>query len=54
MAERKLTRIPAQGTIAGVCAGLAKYFDIDVSLVRVGFVLATAHCLYDRNHDTCT
>jgi len=27
--------------IFGVCAGLAKYFDIDVTLVRVGFILLT-------------
>ena len=26
--------------IAGVCAGLANYFDIDVTLVRVLFVAA--------------
>ena len=25
--------------IAGVCGGLAKYFDLEVSLVRIGFVL---------------
>jgi len=27
--------------IAGVCSGLAHYFDIDVSLVRLGWVLLT-------------
>lgn len=27
--------------IAGVCAGIAKYFEVDVVLVRVGFVFAT-------------
>ncbi len=25
--------------IAGVCAGIADYFDLDVSLVRIGYVL---------------
>lgn len=25
--------------IAGVCAGIAEYFDLDVSLVRIGYVL---------------
>ena len=40
MAEKKLVRLPEQGQLAGVCAGLAEYFDIDVSFVRVGFVLA--------------
>ena len=27
--------------IAGVCGGLAKYFKVDVVLVRVGFVFLT-------------
>ena len=27
--------------IAGVCGGLAKYFEVDVVLVRVGFVFLT-------------
>jgi len=27
--------------IAGVCAGIAKYFEIDVVLVRVAFVFLT-------------
>jgi phage shock protein C len=25
--------------IAGVCAGLANYFGLEISLVRIGFVL---------------
>ena len=25
--------------IGGVCAGIAEYFDLDVSLVRIGYVL---------------
>ena len=25
--------------IAGVCAGIAEYFDVDVTLVRIGYVL---------------
>ena len=27
--------------VSGVCSGLAKYFNIDVTLVRVGFVFGT-------------
>ena len=27
--------------IAGVCGGIAKYFGVDVVLVRVGFVFVT-------------
>jgi phage shock protein PspC (stress-responsive transcriptional regulator) len=34
-ADRRLARIPAAGKIAGVCAGLAAYFNTDVTLVRL-------------------
>ncbi len=37
---RRLYRIPAGAMIAGVCTGIAAYFKLDVTLVRVGFVLA--------------
>lgn len=30
-----------RGKIMGVCAGIANYFNIDVTLVRVAFGLAT-------------
>ncbi len=33
---KKLMRSRAERKIAGVCAGLAQYFDLDVSLVRIG------------------
>jgi len=35
--DKHLNRIPDEGMIAGVCAGVAEYFDIDVALVRAGF-----------------
>ena len=34
-ARRRLMRPRAGRKIAGVCAGLAEYFDLDVSLIRV-------------------
>lgn len=34
-----LRRLPQQGQIAGVCAGLAEYTNIDVTLVRVVFII---------------
>ncbi len=37
--ERKLYRLPKQGKILGVCAGLAEYFDMDVALIRIVFVI---------------
>ncbi len=36
---KKLTRSTTNRTIAGVCAGIAEYFEIDPTLVRVGWVL---------------
>jgi phage shock protein PspC (stress-responsive transcriptional regulator) len=38
-AARRLTRNPADGKLGGVCAGLAEYFDVDVVLVRVAWVV---------------
>ena len=36
---RRLERVPAHGKIAGVCAGIASYLDVDVTLVRALWVL---------------
>ncbi|MGM3162516.1 envelope stress response membrane protein PspC [Dickeya undicola] len=38
--ERKLYRLPEEGMIKGVCAGLARYFDVPVKLVRLIAVLS--------------
>jgi phage shock protein C len=35
---KKLYRSTSQKMIGGVCGGLAEYFDMDVSLVRLVFV----------------
>ena len=32
-------RLPDEGKIAGVCAGLAAYFDVDVTVVRLVWVI---------------
>lgn len=40
MNNKKLTRSDDR-MIAGVCAGLAEYFGLDITLVRVGYVLLT-------------
>jgi phage shock protein PspC (stress-responsive transcriptional regulator) len=37
--SRRLERIPAEGKIAGVCAGIAAYLDTDVALVRALWVV---------------
>lgn len=39
--KKKLFRDSANGNIAGVAEGLAKYFNIDVAIVRIVFVLVT-------------
>jgi len=36
---KRLMRIPAEGRIAGVCAGLAHYLDTDVTLVRAAWLV---------------
>jgi phage shock protein PspC (stress-responsive transcriptional regulator) len=39
MSARRLTRSLTDAKIAGVCAGIADYFDVDVVLVRVAWVV---------------
>ena len=39
MTIRRLTRSRTEGKVAGVCAGIADYFDIDVVLVRAAWVV---------------
>jgi phage shock protein C len=34
-----LKRLPKKGKISGVCAGIAEYFDMDVSIIRIIFVV---------------
>jgi len=38
MAAKRLFRSMDHKMLGGVCAGLADYFDIDVSIVRLAFV----------------
>jgi phage shock protein C len=37
----KLVRIQGEAKIAGVCAGLGKYFGIDPTILRIIFVLSS-------------
>ena len=39
IARRKLVRPRATRKVAGVCAGFAEYFDLDVTVVRVVWLL---------------
>ena len=36
---KKLTRPRTGRMLAGICAGIANYFGVDVTLVRVGYLL---------------
>lgn len=40
MNQKKLTRSISDKKIAGVCGGIAKYFEIDVTIVRLLFALS--------------
>jgi phage shock protein C len=40
-AQRRLMRLPSEGRLAGVCAGLAAYLDVDVTAVRLAWVVLT-------------
>ena len=39
--EKRLTRVENGKMLCGVCAGIGKYFNIDPTLVRLGFVIMT-------------
>jgi phage shock protein PspC (stress-responsive transcriptional regulator) len=39
--NRRLVRRPDEGRLGGVCAGMAEYFDTDVTLVRLAWVILT-------------
>lgn len=39
--EKRLIRVNNGKMICGVCAGIGKYFNIDPTLVRLGFVVLT-------------
>ncbi|MDO4280354.1 MAG: PspC domain-containing protein [Peptococcaceae bacterium] len=39
--EKKLYRSRTQKMLAGVCGGIAEYFDADPTLVRLGWVIFT-------------
>lgn len=38
---KKLVRSRTDKKIAGVCGGIAEYFNVDATLIRLLFVLAT-------------
>jgi phage shock protein C len=41
LAAKELRRSSSNRTLAGVCGGIAEYFDIDPTVVRLGWVVFT-------------
>ena len=41
MDQKRLYKARGHRMVCGVCGGIAEYFDIDPTLVRVGWVIAT-------------
>ncbi len=39
MPSKKLLRSRTESMLAGVCGGIANYFDLDPSLVRIAYVV---------------
>lgn len=39
---KKLYRVEEGKMLCGVCAGIAQYFGIDPTVVRIGFILLSA------------
>ena len=40
MSDKKLYKNPSDKKISGVCSGIAKYLDIDPTVIRIIWVLA--------------
>ncbi|MBO6576073.1 MAG: PspC domain-containing protein [Rhodothermales bacterium] len=39
MSQGRLTKSSTNRMIAGVCGGMAEYFDVDPTLVRVAYII---------------
>lgn len=39
--KKRLYRIEKDRKLCGVCGGIAEYFDVDATLVRLGWILLT-------------
>ena len=46
MEKRRLTR-SNNGMIAGICAGIADYFDWDPTMVRIGYILLSLFTVFE-------
>lgn len=46
MSQKRLTRSTSNKMIAGVCAGLASYLNLDPTIVRVAYVLLSIFTVF--------
>ncbi|MDR2121331.1 MAG: PspC domain-containing protein [Tannerella sp.] len=44
--SKRLYRSDKEKMIAGVCGGIAEYFDLDPTLVRVGYILLSVFTFF--------
>lgn len=44
--RKRLSRSMKNKMIGGVCGGIANYFDIDSTLVRVGYILVSVFTIF--------
>jgi len=44
--KKRLMRSRTQKMIGGVCGGIAEYFDLDPTIVRVGYVLLSIFTIF--------
>ncbi len=44
--RKRLSRSMKNKMIGGVCGGIANYFDIDPTLVRVGYILVSVFTIF--------
>lgn len=44
--RKRLSRSMKNKMIGGVCGGMANYFDIDPTLVRVGYILVSVFTIF--------
>ncbi|WP_095996234.1 PspC domain-containing protein [Massilibacteroides vaginae] len=44
--RKRLSRSLKDKMIGGVCGGIANYFDVDPTLVRVGYILLSVFTLF--------
>ncbi len=51
MKGKKLYRSESDRVLCGVCAGIAEYFDIDPTLVRLGWILLSLAGLFGMIFD---